>query len=114
LLGATSVGSSHASAVWCDQTGPEKASPLSTDLAFPLLRALSPLKHEERITAPHENLCLSSQAKLGDKTAITLYILSTQIVEKSPTLSDQQQQATTTVVVMLVAAKMICEVVDSL
>jgi hypothetical protein len=63
--------------------------------------------------APHE-FSPAPQTQLGDEASITLHVLSTQIVQKPPTLADHQEQTTTAVVIVLVIAKMLGQVVDPL
>jgi hypothetical protein len=57
---------------------------------------------------------LAPQTQLGDETAISLNVFSTEIVEQTPALADHEQKTTTAVVVVLVVAKMLGQMVDPL
>lgn len=56
---------------------------------------------------------LSPKTELGDESSITLYVLTTEVVEKSSSFTDHQKEATPTVMVVLVLPKMLGEMVDT-
>ena len=45
---------------------------------------------EERTTAPHKSV-LAPQAELGDEAPISLYVLTTEVVEEPTTLTDHEK-----------------------
>jgi hypothetical protein len=57
---------------------------------------------------------LLAEAQSGDNGAISLHILSVEIGELSPSLSDHLEKPTERVVVMLVKSQVLGEPVDSL
>jgi hypothetical protein len=87
-------------------------SPLTTDVAlFLSARSRAHIHVRSGRTAP---LPSAPQAQLGDEAPVALHVLTTQVVEESPALTDHQQQTTTAVVVVLVVSKMLGQMVDPL